>query len=91
MGELHVLHVERIEQGPKPPAGVPFSEYRKLYKRPVVIYKCPCCAGGEAIETQEVLVPTFEEMGGRIVALGDLVVARSSPIGRFWAAPQLHR
>jgi hypothetical protein len=71
---LHVLRIKRIEQNSKPPAGVPFSEFKKLYKSPTVIYVCPCCAGGDATETQEVTVSKFEGMGGRIIALGNLVI-----------------
>lgn len=73
---LHVLHVKRIEQSPGPAAGMSFSEFRKLYKPPVVIYSCPCCDGGDAIESQEFSVSKFEEIGGRVVALGDLVVGQ---------------
>jgi hypothetical protein len=72
--DLHILRIKRVEQNPKPPAGVPFSEFKKLYKPPVVIYACPCCVDGEATETREVPISEFEEMGGRIVALGNLVV-----------------
>ena len=72
--DLHILRIKRVEQSPDLPAGVPFSQFKKLYKPPVVIYACPCCLDGEASETREVLLSEFEEMGGRIVALGNLVV-----------------
>ena len=74
MKDFCILHIKCIERGSEPAAGIPFSEFKKLYKHPVVIYACPCCTDGEAIETQEVTVPKFEEMGGRIIALGNLVV-----------------
>jgi hypothetical protein len=79
MKDFHVLHIKRVEQGSNPPAGIPFSEFRKLYKPPVVIYACPCCRGGEAIETQELTVSEFEKRGGRIIALGGLVVESDPP------------
>ena len=74
---FNVLHIKRIEESPDPPAGIPFSEFRKLYVAPVVVYACPCCTDGEAIKTREMTTPEFEEMGGRIVALGNLVVGHS--------------
>jgi hypothetical protein len=74
MNAFHILHIKRIEQSPQPPAGVPFSEFRRSYKPPAVIYSCPCCGDGDAVETQEVTLSEFEGMGGHIVALGNLVV-----------------
>lgn len=76
MKDLCVLWIRRIEQSAQPPTGIPFSEFRKLYRPPVVIYACPCCADGDAIETQEMLISEFEARGGRIVALGNLVLGR---------------
>ena len=73
---LHVLHIKRVGRSPEPPAGIPFSEFRKLYKSPVVIYSCPCCDTGEAIETEEFSVSKFEEMGGRILAMGNLILGQ---------------
>ncbi len=75
IGNLHVLHIRRIRQGALPPAGIPFAEYRKLYKPPVVIFSCPCCNGGEAIEVQELSISEFESIGGRVIALGKLAAA----------------
>lgn len=72
--DFNVLHIKRIEESPDPPAGIPFSEFRKLYTAPVVVYACPCCTDGEAVKTREMTIPEFEKMGGRIVALGNLVV-----------------
>ena len=72
--DFHVLHVKRVENSQNPPAGASFSEFRRLYTPPVVVYACPCCAGGEAVKDREMTVPEFESMGGRIVALGGLVV-----------------
>jgi hypothetical protein len=60
MTDLHILRIERVEQNPKPPAGAPFSEFKKLYKSPIVIYACPCCVGGEAVETQEVPISKYD-------------------------------
>lgn len=71
---FHVLHIKYIEKSPSPPAGIPFSEFRKLYTAPVVVYACPCCTDGEAIKTQEMTISKFEEMNGRVIALGNLVV-----------------
>ena len=76
MKDLNILHIKRVDRSPEPAMGIPFSEYRKLYKPPVVIYSCPCCDAGEVIETQELLVSEFEEMGGSIVAMGALVLGR---------------
>lgn len=76
MKDLCVLGIRRIEQSDHPPAGIPFSEFRKLYKPPVLIYACLCCLDGDALETQEMLISEFEKMGGRIVALGNLVLDR---------------
>jgi hypothetical protein len=73
---FHVLHIKRIEKSPDPPAGIPFSEFRRLYKPPVVIYACPCCGGGAASKSQEMVISKFEQMGGRLIALGGLAVAR---------------
>jgi hypothetical protein len=72
--DLHILLMRRIERGPEPAVGVPFSEFRKAYKPPVVIYSCPCCNSGDAVVTQEYSVPEFEELGGRVVTVGSLVV-----------------
>lgn len=77
--DLHILLIRRIERGPEPAAGVPFSEFRKAYKPPVVIYSCPCCNSGDAVETQEYSVWEFEELGGRVVTVGNLVVSRCAP------------
>ena len=71
---LHVLHIKRIEQSPDPTPGTSFPEYRKIYRPPVVIYSCPCCDGSDAIETQEFSVSKFEEIGGRIITLGNIRV-----------------
>src|SRR5277367_3208604 len=43
---LHVLHIVRVEEQPESAAGMPFSEFRKIYRRPRVIYSCPCCEKG---------------------------------------------
>lgn len=72
--DLHILQIRRIERGPEPAAGVPFSEFRKIYKPPTIIYSCPCCNLGDAVETQEYSVSEFEGLGGSIVPLGNLVV-----------------
>lgn len=72
--DFHVLHIKRIEKSPAPPAGISFAEFRSLYKPPVVVYACPCCTDGEAIKTREVTTSEFEGMGGRIVALGSLII-----------------
>lgn len=74
--DFRVLHIKRIERGPAPPAGLSFSEFRKLYKPPVVIYACPWCDAGDAVESQEFPVSEFEAMGGEIIAVGHLTVAR---------------
>jgi hypothetical protein len=74
--DLHVLHVKRIDKGPQIPAGLPFAEFRKLYRRPTVIYDCPCCGTGEAIESEELTVTEFEARGGHIRALGNLYLER---------------
>jgi hypothetical protein len=60
-----VLRVLRIEQPEPPPAGVSFQEFRRLYKRPVVIYRCPCCGDGEGKET-EMTMDAFRARGGRL-------------------------
>ena len=60
MKDSHVLHIKRIERAPEPAAGVPFSEFKRLYGSPVAIYSCPCCDAGEAIETQDYSLSEFE-------------------------------
>lgn len=72
----HVLHIKRIDQEPPPAAGGSFSEFKKGYKRPSVIYDCPCCDGGEGVETDELTVSEFENLGGHIFPLGKLVLRK---------------
>lgn len=72
---FHILSIKRIERGYAPPSGISFLEFKKLYRAPVVVYACPCCAVGDALETQELTVNEFESRGGRIIALGSLVVS----------------
>lgn len=73
-GDFSVLHIMRVERSPDPPAGISFSEYRKIYKPPVVVYACPCCVQGEAFRNRELTIAEFEKIGGKIIALGDIVV-----------------
>ncbi len=72
--DFYVLHIRRIEKGLDPPAKISFSEFRRLYKPPIVFYACPCCVDGEAAKTREMTISEFEGMGGRITALSGLVV-----------------
>lgn len=67
--DLQILHVKRIERKSRPSAGISFSEFKKLYQPPVVIYDCPCCADGEAFEVDEVAIAKFKEDGGVIKVL----------------------
>jgi hypothetical protein len=76
LNDFHVLHVKRIESGPKIGAGLSFLEFRKRYKRPTVIYSCPCCGDGDAVESQELLLSQFEKIGGEVVPLGNLALKR---------------
>jgi hypothetical protein len=71
---FHVLHVKRIERSPDPPLGISFSEYRKIYKSPIVVYSCPCCRQGESIKERELTIAEFKSRGGQIVALGGLTI-----------------
>jgi hypothetical protein len=71
---FYILHIKRIEEGPKIKPGLSFSDFRKLYKSPTVVYSCPCCNIGEAIQIQELTVPEFKEMGGKIFVLGNLIL-----------------
>ena len=74
--DFHVLHIKSIEKSSNPPAGISFSEFRRLYSSPIVVYTCPCCTDGEAIKAREMTISEFEAMGGRLVVLGSLVVER---------------
>jgi hypothetical protein len=67
-----VTHVLRVEGPPLPPAGTSFSEFRKQYKAPTVIYSCPCCESGEANTLAEITTEEFIRSGGKLRALPPL-------------------
>jgi hypothetical protein len=72
--DVHVLHIKRINQGPLPAAGSSFFEFKKGYKRPSIVYDCPCCDVGDGVETDELTIADFENLGGHIFPLGNLVL-----------------
>lgn len=72
----HVLHIKRIDQEALPAAGSSFSEFRKGYRPPSIIYECPCCDEGDGIETDELTISEFENLGGHIFSLGNLVLQK---------------
>jgi hypothetical protein len=74
VSDFHVLHIKRIDQQTPAPTGTSFAEFKKNYRRPIVVYDCPCCEAGEGTETEELTVAEFEKSGGRIFPLGNLVL-----------------
>jgi hypothetical protein len=70
--DLHVISVKRVESGSEAPSGTSFSEFRKAYRAPILVYSCPCCGTGEAMETEELTVDGFAAIGGEILEIGGL-------------------
>jgi hypothetical protein len=70
--DLKVVSVLRIEPEGSAIAGSSFSDFRKAYKPPVLIYSCVCCGNGEGRVIEEITLEDFQGRGGRIVLTGRL-------------------
>ena len=51
-----------------------FSEFRKSYRPPTLLYSCACCRGGKSRVIQEFTAEAFQKAGGRIVLMGEFGV-----------------
>lgn len=74
LDDLQMPMMIRVEGGVTPPAGTSFAEFRKQYQPPIIVYRCPCCAVGEATETASHTLPDFADLGGQLAVIGDLVL-----------------
>jgi hypothetical protein len=72
--DLHIPKIRRIEKVVELPAGIGFAEFRKRHRPPLLVYYCPCCSSGEAVEQNEFTVSGFKAIGGRIFTIGNLVL-----------------
>jgi len=70
--ELRMTSILRIEAPPLPPASTSFSVFRERYRAPYVIYRCPCCEGGEAVSVDEITALEFVSKGGRIISVSPI-------------------
>ena len=61
------------ERGGFKPVGVAFQEFRRLYRAPEIIYRCPRC-GGEAVVTREMSPAQFEAEGGMIRSFDEVLI-----------------
>lgn len=71
--DLKVVRLLRVERD-SGATGLSFSDFRKSYKPPILIYSCACCANGESRAIDEVTVGDFQRAGGRIITTGRLVL-----------------
>lgn len=69
--DLKIVHLLRVEDT-NSAKGLSFAEFQKVYKPPVLIYTCPCCANGESRELEELTVARFKKSGGKIELIGPL-------------------
>jgi hypothetical protein len=54
--------------------GINFQEFRKNYKPPAVIYKCPICETGEAVSIEKQTIADYKNNGGTIICLNNLKI-----------------
>ena len=73
--DLYIVNILRIEDTNETLAATSFAEFRKAYRPPSIIYSCPCCSNGEAVETDELTVAAFKKMGGEVFAIGGISLA----------------
>lgn len=73
--DLRMPMMIRTENGFTPPRGTSYAEFSKLYKPPILVYSCPCCDNGEAIEIANYSVPDFIDHGGQVLVIGDLMLS----------------
>ncbi|MFC4314273.1 hypothetical protein ACFPN2_34735 [Steroidobacter flavus] len=69
--DLKIVHLVRVEDT-NAAKGLSFAEFQKVYKPPVLIYSCPCCADGESRAVEELTAARFKKSGGKIELLGPL-------------------
>jgi len=69
---LKIPTVLRVESGDETVAGTSFAEFRNAYRPPTIVYSCPCCHEGEAIEVEEFTVEGFKQIGGSILPVDGL-------------------
>jgi len=70
--DFRIAQVIRVEKMAAAPQGTSFAEYRKLYRRPIVVYSCPCCFVGEATLSEELTLQQFYVIGGKVLMVGNL-------------------
>lgn len=74
---VRLLRVER-ELGAN---GLSFSDFRRAYKPPVLIYSCVCCVNGESRAIEEITVEDFQRGGGQIITTGRLALSEGTLSG----------
>lgn len=72
--DLCVVHLLRIERNENVATGLNFHDFQKIYKRPVLVYSCACCANGESRVTEEITLDDFQKSGGRVLVTGRLAL-----------------
>jgi hypothetical protein len=70
--DFRIAQIIRVEKTVSIPQGTSFSDYRKLYQRPVVVYSCPCCIIGESTLGEELTLQQFYAIGGKTLMTGNL-------------------
>lgn len=70
--DLRVVRLLRVERDGNVGLGKSFSDFRKAYKSPKLVFSCACCADGEARPLEEITVEDFKRLGGKISAIGHL-------------------
>jgi hypothetical protein len=72
--DYRLNNILRVDQPILPQAGGSFAEFRKSYKAPSVVYSCPCCGAGEAVERSEMTPADYTKSGGQIMAIEPLAL-----------------
>jgi hypothetical protein len=75
--DLKVVRLLRVERETGA-TGLSFSDFRKAYKPPTLIYSCACCANGESRAIEEITVEAFQKAGGRIITTGRLALSEGA-------------
>jgi hypothetical protein len=69
-----IVHCAHIADADLPPIGTPFSQFRRRYVSPQVVYTCPSCDGATASVEKQVSIREYEQMGGVIREIDGLQV-----------------
>lgn len=72
--ELQLIRLIRIEESSIDGKGMSFQEFSKLYQPPKLFYSCPFCQNGESQVIDKLTIEQYRAQGGKITALGALVV-----------------